>query len=151
MSRRAGQSRRMDELTGFASTLSDLLGLRMIEWRDGLACIACDLRPHHLNRAQIVHGGILLTLIDEVGAAAGVWCATPGHGRHSVTVNLNGHFTGRAGGGRIVASGTMVSHGRSLYHSRTEVVDGQGNLLAFGSSTHRWRTGDNRKEGTPVG
>jgi len=141
----------MDGLRGFASTLSDLLGLRMIEWRDGFARIACDLAPHHLNRANIIHGGVLLTLIDEVGAAAGVWCATAGHRRHSVTVNLNGHFTGRVEAGRIIASGTMVSRGRSLYHSRAEVVDEQGHLLAFGSSTHRWRTGDQRLEGTPVG
>ena len=133
----------MDELpdpdSPFASPYRDLLGLRVMEWREGFASLACELRPMHLNRGGIVHGGLLLSLLDEAGGAAGVWCASPGRQRRSVTVDLNCRFVGQARAGRIVATGMLVKAGRTLYFSRSEVRDAAGEMLAFGSSTHRWR------------
>jgi len=137
----------MDELRGFASPLSALLGFQMLEWREGLARILCEIRPHHLNRAEIIHGGVLMALLDEAGAAAGVYAPEREKRRHSVTVSLNCQFTGRAQSGRMIATGEVISHGRSLYFSRSEIRGEAGNLLAFGASTHRWRRGDQRAEG----
>ncbi len=129
----------MDDLRGFASHLSDLLGFTLLEWREGFARVHCAIHAHHLNRGGIVHGGVLMTLLDEAGAAAGVFAAERAQRRHSVTVSLNCQFTGRAETGVMIATGEVVRSGRNLYFSRSEVRSESGELLAFGASTHRWR------------
>ena len=47
------------------------------------------------------------------------------------------------------ATGEVVSQGRSLYFTRTEVTDPAGRVLAYGSSTHKWRRGSESVEGMP--
>ncbi len=128
----------MDDLRGFASHLGDLLGFDMLEWREGFARVRCAIHTHHLNRGGIVHGGVLMTLLDEVGAAAGVYAPIREQRRRSVTVSLNCQFTGRAQSGAMIATGIVARAGRNIYFSRSEVCSEAGELLAFGASTHRW-------------
>ena len=117
------------------------LGLNVLEWREGFASVSYEVRPDHRNRSFILHGGVLLMLLDEVGGLCGAWPAAPGEERRrSVTVNLQSSFTGQVSGGRVVATGRMVSHGRSLFFCQSEVRDAEGVLAAFASSTHRWRS-----------
>ncbi len=123
------------------------LGTELLEWRNGLVRVAVLLTPLHLNRAGIVHGGILLSILDEVGAMCGLWSSTPGHRRHSVTVDLAGHFTGQAREGHIYGIGELVTQGRSLYFARGEIKDADGAVLAFGTSTHKWRRGSETTDG----
>ena len=127
----------------------DLLGLEISEWRDGFAKVSAVITPALLNRAGILHGGVLLTMLDEVGALSGLWCSVEGHSRSSVTVDLSGHFTGKSRRGRVFATGELVSRGRALYFTRSEVRGEDGELLAYGSSTHKWRTGSETLEGSP--
>ncbi len=126
-----------------------LIGSTRLEWRDGFVQVALDILPQHLNRSDILHGGVLLTLMDDVGALCGLWCSVPGHWRTGVTVDLAGHFTGQAKEGRIIATGECVSHGRSIYFARSEVRDMAGRLLSYGTSTHKWRRGSESVEGVP--
>jgi acyl-coenzyme A thioesterase PaaI-like protein len=51
----------------------------------------------------------------------------------------------------VVAEGKLVSRGRNIYFVRTEVFNAAGELVAFGSSTHRWRKGSETTEGSPAG
>jgi uncharacterized protein (TIGR00369 family) len=128
-----------------------LVGVILLEWREGYACAALDILPQHLNRSGIVHGGVLLTVLDEVGALSGVWCSVKGNRRSSVTVDLAGHFTAPAREGRLVATGECVSRGGSLYFTRSEIRDAGGRLISYGSSTHKWRRGSSAIEGMPAG
>ena len=132
--------------TVLRSPFHDHVGFQLMEWRENFARMAVDLLAHHLNRHGIPHGGVILAMLDETGAAAGNWSDTPGQVRRSVTVDLNAHFTGRAHGGRIVATARIASQGRSLFFARTEIHDASGTLIAFGSSTHR-RSRDNPGHG----
>jgi uncharacterized protein (TIGR00369 family) len=127
-----------------------VLGATMLEWRDGYCRAALDITPRLLNRSDILHGGVLLCLLDEVGALAGVWCSVKGHRRYAVTVDLNGHFTGQAKEGQLIATGEIVSHGRSLYFARSEIRDSGNRLISYGTSTHKWRRGSENVEGLPV-
>ena len=123
------------------SPFHDLLGFTLDDWREGFARVSCAVQPGHMNRNGILHGGLLLTLMDEVGGLCGVWTEPGRDRRRSVTVNLSGSFTGRVEGGQVVATGRLVSHGRSLFYSRSEIHRVDGTLVAFSSSTHRWRSG----------
>ena len=123
------------------SPFHSLLGFHLEEWRDGLARVSVEIERRHLNRNGILHGGVLLAMMDEVGGLCGVWSDDPARVRRSVTVNLSSSFTGRVQAGRIEATGQLINHGRALYFSRSEVHGPGGALLAFAASTHRWRTG----------
>ncbi len=123
------------------------LGIELLEWRDGFARIALDILPRHLNRSDILHGGVLLTMLDEAGALCGLWSSMPGQHRSSVTVDLDCRFVGQSREGRIFGTAEVVSHGRSLYFTRSQVVDGAGRVLAYGSSSHKWRSGSGPAEG----
>ena len=129
----------------------DLLGLRLIEWRDGFARVACAVGPQHGNRSGIVHGGVMLSLIDQAAAYAGLWCSVPGNIRRAVTLDLDCRFTGQVSKGQIVAEGRVMTRGRNVFFCRTEVFDEAGTLVAFGASTHRWRAGSESHEGQPSG
>jgi uncharacterized protein (TIGR00369 family) len=136
----------MDEQQDF----HDHLGMQRTEWREGYVEIVLDVKPRHLNRGGIVHGGVLLSLLDEAGGAAGNWCSVKGNRRWAVTVDLNCHFVGRSSEGRVTVIGEVVSAGRTLYFAKSEARDSSGRLLAFGSSTHRWRRGSEKVEGLPL-
>ena len=127
------------------------LGIELLEWREGFARVGLDLLPKHLNRSHILHGGVLLTMLDEVGALCGVWCNVKGNRRSSVTVDLDCRFVGQASSGRVFGTGELVSHGKSLYFTRSQVVDANGRVLAYGASSHKWRRGSETLEGTPKG
>jgi uncharacterized protein (TIGR00369 family) len=126
-----------------------LVGVQILEWRDGFARIALDVLPKHLNGAGIIHGGMLMTLLDEAGSLCGLWCSVKGNRRFSVTVDLDCRFVGQAKGGRVFGTGEIVSHGRSLYFTRTEITDSEGRVLAYGASSHKWRRGSESVEGVP--
>ncbi|WP_419900018.1 PaaI family thioesterase [Roseomonas sp. USHLN139] len=128
----------------------ELLGIRLTEWRDGYARVVCDSGAGHLNRSGIVHGGVILSLIDQAGAFAGLWCSIEGNIRKAVTIDLDCRFTGQVAGGEIVAIGQVISRGRNIFFARTEVFDAAGKMVAFGASTHRWRAGSEGVEGSPA-
>ncbi len=129
--------------------LHTLLGFECVEWRDGFARVALDVLPKHLNANGILHGGTLMTMLDEAGALCGLWCSLPGHRRYSVTVDLDCRFVGQAKTGRVFGTGEMVSRGRSLYFTRVEIKDADGRMLAYGASSHKWRRGSEVVEGVP--
>ena len=126
-----------------------LLGIERLEWREGFVRAALDILPMHLNWNGILHGGTLMTMLDEAGAMCGLWCSVAGNRRSSVTVDLDCRFVGQAKTGRIFATGALVSHGRSLYFTRVEVTDADGRVLAYGASSHKWRRGSETVEGSP--
>ncbi|WP_426955276.1 PaaI family thioesterase [Muricoccus radiodurans] len=128
----------------------ELLGITLLEWRDGYAKLGLAAGRQHMNRSGIVHGGVMLSLIDQAGAYAGLYCTVPGNIRRAVTVDLDCRFTGQAGEGQLIAEGRIVTAGNSVFFTRTEVFGPDGKMVAFGAGTHRWRRGSNTPEGVPV-
>lgn len=134
-----------------ASPFHDLLGIEVEEWRDGFARLICRPGPHHANRGGIVHGGVMLSMLDQVNAFAGLFCPVPGRRRSAVTLDLDARFTapGRIGG-VLRAEGRLVTAGRAVFFAQGQVLDDQGTVVAFGASTHRYRPGSHAPEGVPV-
>jgi uncharacterized protein (TIGR00369 family) len=134
-------------LDGDPAPYHDLLGIALLEWREDYARVACETGRQHTNRSGIVHGGLILSMIDQAAAYAGLWCSVPGNVRRAVTLDLDCRFTGQVASGRLTAEGKVVTRGRNIFFCRTEVFDADGKLVAFGASTHRWRAGSESVEG----
>lgn len=132
------------------SGYKQLIGFRIVEWRDGFARMSLDIGPRHLNRSGVLHGGVISTLIDAAGGYAGCYCPFEGRIRRNVTLSLSVQFLAQASSGSIAAIATVRGGGRRIFNTSVEIADGDGKLLAMGSGTYRYRSGSEAPEGVPV-
>ncbi len=108
-------------------------GLELISVGDGRAELAMDLRPHHFNPQGIVHGGIITAVADTaIGLALR---SQLGAGLTHRTAQLNVHFLAKGEGNRLVGRGRAIHLGQRMGYGESEVIDGQGRLLARASGT----------------
>jgi uncharacterized protein (TIGR00369 family) len=131
------------------SPFLDMLGTKVEEWRDGYARISLEVKPEHLNRAGVVHGGVLATMLDHGGGFCGLFCDVPGNARYGMSLSLTCNFISQSKTGRIEVVGQRVKAGRKMYFAETEVRDAEGNILAKGTSVHRYRSGSETSAGVP--
>lgn len=130
---------------------ADMVGYHLVEWEEGRARVVLDVDDRHLNRSGIMHGGVLSTLIDVACGYAGCYCATPGHARWALTLQLTCQFMGKVEkGDRLSAEGVATGGGRSLFFSRTEVRRQDGELVGHGEGTFKYRRGSESPEGVPT-
>jgi uncharacterized protein (TIGR00369 family) len=123
------------------------IGYRMAEWSAGRAVITLDIRPDHLNRSGLVHGGIYSILIDTACGFAATYCAVPGRVRRVVSLSLTTTFTGQATQGALRTVAQLKGGGNRIVACAAEVFDGQGNLLAIGEGVYRYGSGSEKPEG----
>lgn len=131
---------------GFASHL----GFEFLDWEPERAELGLDIQDWHLNLAGVLHGGILATLLDIAGAAAGSYCPYPGRIRKAITLSMTTTFTGQASAGRVRAIGRCRAGGRRIFNSSIDIVDADERLLAIGEGTYRLRSGCEGPEGVPI-
>ncbi|MCK8783946.1 PaaI family thioesterase [Roseomonas sp. NAR14] len=107
---------------GLSDTLGGPLWSRPDEGlTDGLPCFGFRTAPHHANGHGMVHGGVLLTVIDH---SLGMFVRAATGGQGGVTMQLDTQFVGAVTPGAFV-----VLHGRLVRAARS-VVFVQGRLLA---------------------
>lgn len=133
------------------SGFQGLLGYRLAAWDDGHAVLELDVGPQHLNRAGVLHGGVLTTLLDTVMGFAGTWCPYPGRRRTTVTLSLSTAFTGQASSGTVRATARKAAGGTRIYTCTGEVAGPDGTVLALGQGTFRYRTGSEDPRGVESG
>lgn len=101
-----------------------------------------DLDARHANRNGRVHGGIHATVLDAaMGFAASAAFARAENGRTAdtdvLTLSMTTNFVGATDRDRIVATGRVDRHGRSLGFASGEVRDDEGTLLATATATFK--------------
>lgn len=119
----------------------DLIEYEHRQWRLGYSELTLAIQPKHLNFAGVLHGGVLSGLLDIACAQAGIYFPDEQIIRRSVTLSLTTTFTGQCSGGVITAAASVKASGRRIYSSSGEIKDSDGNLLAFGEGTFRYRSG----------
>ena len=118
---------------------AELLGYELQHWREDHAEIVLHIGGRHLNRSGVVHGGVLMSLMDTAAGYAGCWSADPSQPKLAVTVSLSASFLAPARAGRLVTVGRRVGGGRSIYFADARVVDDHGATIARAEGVFRYR------------
>ena len=128
----------------------DAIGARMTEWSPERATIEVDVSDIHLNGIDVVHGGVMASLIDTAAAHAAIYCPVAGHIRQAMTVSMHVNLVGNVKTGTLVASARVRKAGKTIFVSACDVHDQDGNLLATGEVVGRYGRGSHLPQGIPA-
>lgn len=129
LSERLAGARKKEKLPHFR----DLIGEKVVRAESGQAEVQIQLKPFLLNRAGVVHGGVICTLMDE---AIG-WAVynSVGEGSRVVTAELKINFLEAATSGILTGHGRVIRQGKHLVIGEGNILDQEGSLLARGLGT----------------
>jgi uncharacterized protein (TIGR00369 family) len=143
------QDRHSSDLPQTASAFRELIGYRMTAWGEGTAEVTLDVAPRHINAKGLVHGGVIMTLLDGACGRAVAWCARPDHVRNAVTLNLAVTFIKAARAGRLIAR-AHVRGGRRTVAVAADLTDETGSLIAQAQGSFQYFTGHEHRDGVAV-
>ena len=115
--------------------MSKTLGFRLVEVAEGVAIFEGEPSPALLNPLGAVHGGWALTLIDSATGCAVHTTLPPGVGYTTVETKVNFTRAIDPEGGPVRCEGRVLSRGRTIATADASLRDGNGRLLAHGTST----------------
>src|SRR5262245_54862528 len=113
-------------LTG---TLSDLLGMRVVEALPERVVAELTIRDELRTVGGALHGGTLMALADTVGATATALNLPPGATTTTLESKTNFFAAGRAG--VVRAESTPLHRGKRTMVWQTRVTDESGRLLSM--------------------
>ncbi|MBT8208770.1 MAG: PaaI family thioesterase [Acidimicrobiales bacterium] len=111
----------------------NLVGIEVEELRTDYARMSMPFKEENLQAAEIMHGGVIATLIDTVvvpaigaGLAEGsLWSTIELHVLYHRPLVTD-----------AVAEGWVVKRGKSVVFTQGEVFDAEGRLVASGTATY---------------
>lgn len=118
------------------------LGLELHACGEGRAELRLAVAPRHLNSWGVVHGGVLMTLLDVAMAqaarsSAGEATASPQQAAPGVaTIEMKTTFL-RAAQGHLRAVGTVLHRSPTLVFCEASAFDADGDLCAHGTGTFK--------------
>lgn len=113
--------------------LGKLLGIELIEVREGYGEARLEIGRQHLNAANVTHGGAVFTVADIALAAASNSYGT-------VSLLTNGSLTvfhGTKEGDTLVARAEEISKSRKLAHYRVVVSCSDEQVAVFNATVYR--------------
>jgi uncharacterized protein (TIGR00369 family) len=125
----------LESKSAFAeTTFLGHLGVELVKVEVGKSVIKLDIKPHHLNMLDMVHGGVLASLLDT---AMGLAVITVESEINAVTTNLNLHYLSRARGTQLITSCEVVHRSRSTATITGTITDEYGTLCTTGTASYR--------------
>lgn len=115
-------------------TFWQYIGCKLVEVSLSKVVVSIDIKPHHLNMVQILHGGVHASLIDS---AMGIIATLNKPGQETVTIQLNVNYLAAIQSGRVSVAAEVVHASRKLINTQAKVTDESGRLLAMGSGIFR--------------
>ncbi len=109
-----------------------LLDMKVCELGPGYSKVMMELDKKHLNPFGGIHGGAYASVIDTAAYWAAYCDMEEDAGYTSMDLCVNNLATLK--GGCILAEGRRIKSGRNIYLCEAEVKDGNGKLIAHGTS-----------------
>lgn len=118
-----------------APPITRTLGFLLTEVAEGRALFRGQPTFEHYNPIGSVHGGWAATLLDSCMGCAVQSTLPQGSGYTTLEfkINLVRGMTDKTG--QVEAEGTIVQSGRRVGVAEGRITDGEGRLLAFGTTT----------------
>ena len=115
--------------------LAQTLGYDVTEAESGRVVVTVEPSDAHLNPYGTVHGGLVATLLDSCMGLAVQSTLEQGLGQTTVEfkIALLRPITPQTG--LIKAEGVVLHRGRRIGSAEGRLIDGQGRLLAHGTTT----------------
>jgi uncharacterized protein (TIGR00369 family) len=110
-----------------------LMGMRLVSSQGGKSVMRCRIRPVLRNSAGTLHGGVMGALVD-MSVATALRSVMPLSARMT-TVEYKVNFLKPVSDGTITAHGTILRLGSTIAAGCTEIRNGEGEPVAFGSAT----------------
>lgn len=104
---------------------------------DGRARCWLDLDARHLNRHDVLHGGIAAAMLDNASGATGSLSIDPTGLHPFLTISMTINFIAPGRPGRITATGRVVGGGKSTKFIEAELRHEDGTLIATSSGVFR--------------
>lgn len=122
------EGRAMEHMLEFfrKDKFAERVGIELLEVSEGSARAKMEIKDHHLNAVNIVHGAAIFTLADLVFAMA-----SNSHGNVAVAVNVNISFLKAASQGTLFAEATEVSRNSKLASYTIRVTNERDDLIAI--------------------
>ena len=112
------------------SPFSRFIGIEDGLSEGGVGRVSLEIRPHHLQAAGRVHGGLIAVLVDTAFFRAVRSRLAPG--QRTTTIELKINFLEPADSGRLTATATIIGDGGvgRLIVADVQVTSGDGRLIA---------------------
>ncbi len=121
------------------SGYAELIGYELIDKARDFARLQLLIKPHHLNRMEVPHGGVMATLIDTATGFAVGYAAGPERVLRAVTVSMNVQFMGQGKVGEVVTvEGQRIGGGKTVAFAKADVKNSAGQILARGDAVYRF-------------
>lgn len=137
----------LDNPTLYEGTYLEFLGFRLTTWSQGLARLEMPVRREHQNTVGYLHGGVIASLLDIVGAVSGSFGISEEF--VSVTINLNCNFMSPHRASTVIAEAELIRANNSVFFTQAKLLDPENNrLCATASGTYKKQK---RSSKVPVG
>lgn len=120
------------------SPFNSHMGFTITDWGMDHIRVEMALRPEHMNRTGMVHGGVLASLLDMTCGHSGIY-PMDGQRRYSMTLSITTQFVGQATGDRLICTARRSGGGNAVYFAAGEVRDLAGSVVATATGTFRYR------------
>jgi uncharacterized protein (TIGR00369 family) len=117
------------------NTLAQTLRYDVTEAESGRVVVTAEPSDIHLNPAGTVHGGFSATLLDSCMGLAVQSTLEKGVGQTTLEFKISLVRPITPETGPIRAEGIVLSRGRRVGTAEGRITDGQGHLLAHGTTT----------------
>jgi len=105
---------------------ADYVGIELLEVSAGSAKAKMEIKKHHLNGVNTVHGAAIFTLADLVFAVA-----SNSHGTIAMGINVNISYLKAIKEGILYAEAKEVSKNPKLASYQVQITDAVGDLVAI--------------------
>jgi uncharacterized protein (TIGR00369 family) len=130
------------------SGFNALIGHRVAYWRPGFVEMHLKVRKELCNANGLLHGGVLMTLLDGASGLACTFNDTATVRRLSVTLAFTTQFikAAREDDELRILGAWRPSTSQSTFACETEIYDQASDIIATGAGTFRYLKGE-RKDG----
>lgn len=117
----------MDHIKRFfkKDRFAEWVGIELLDASPGFARAKMQIREHHLNGLNMVHGAAIFSLADLVFAVA-----SNSHGNAAVAVNVSISFLKAASGDTLYGEATELSRNPRLASYNVRITDERETLIA---------------------